>query len=154
MKHRNRISRTQRAVLYLSTVALLVSAALWLSVRYLAWPAMAQPALEGLPSPWLAYLMKVHGAAMMVMLFIVGRLSGTHVMKGWRLHWRRSGGVALLVGVAALALTGYGMYYLVPEDWRDAVGLAHAAAGAAWCAILLVHRRHQQGDHPVQGIAG
>jgi hypothetical protein len=145
MKHRNRLSSTQRRLLYASTWLLVASGLLWLSVHQWAWPAMSRPAMEGLPSPWEPWLMKLHGAAMMLMLFLVGRLSATHVMRGWRLHRHRMSGLAMLAGMALLTLTGYGLYYLVPDDWRDATGWAHAAIGAAWGLVLWVHRRH---DYP------
>jgi len=164
MKHRNRISHGQRRALYASTAVLLGTGLLWLSVHQWAWPAMSRASMEGLPSPWEPWLMKAHGAAMMAMLFLIGRLSATHVMRGLRLMspgaassphphphrpggqpqpqpWRKLGGISLLVQLAFLALTGYGLYYLVPDDWRDATGWVHAAIGVAWVLTLLVHRR-------------
>lgn len=147
MKHRNRLSRAQRRWLYAATGALLFSGLLWLSVHQLAWPAVSRASMEGLPSPWEPWLLKVHGAAMMVMLFMTGRISATHVMKGWRLHWRVRDGVALLAGLALLALSGYSLYYLIPDIWRDANGWVHAGIGTAWVALLLFHRRKAPGRH-------
>lgn len=148
MKHRNRLSRTQRRLLYVATLALAGTGWLWLSVHWLAWPAASRAAMEGLPSAWEPWLMKVHGAALMLMIFLAGRLSATHVMRGWRLHWRMGDGVALLVGLALLTLTGYSLYYLVPEAWRDADGLLHAAIGTLWTAVLVFHRRPPPGRQP------
>ncbi|HEX5354703.1 MAG TPA: hypothetical protein VFW93_00700 [Aquabacterium sp.] len=147
MKHRNRISRAQRRTLYAATALLALTGLMWLSVHQLAWPAMSRASMEGLPSPWEPWLMKLHGAAMMVMLFLTGRISATHVMRGWRLKWRVADGVGLLVGLAALTLTGYSLYYLVPDDWRDANGWLHAAIGVLWVVTLLVHRRTPPGRH-------
>jgi hypothetical protein len=144
MKHRNRISLPQRRMLYACTAVLLLSGLMWLSVHHLAWPSASRAATEGLPSPWEPWLMRVHGAAMMLMLFLVGRLSATHVMRGWRLHVRRKGGVAMLTGLALMALTGYSLYYLIPDDWRDVDGWVHAAVGVAWVLGLLLHRRRHR----------
>lgn len=141
MKHRNRISLAQRRTLYLCLAVLLLTGVAWLSVHHLAWPVASRAAMEGLPSPWEPWLMRVHGAAMMLMLFLIGRLSATHVMRGWRLRLRRKGGIAMLTGLALMALTGYSLYYLIPADWRDANGWIHAAIGLAWTLGLLVHRR-------------
>jgi hypothetical protein len=141
MKPRNRLSRASLWTLYSSTLVLVGTGLMWLSVHMLAWPQASRSVMEGLPSPWEPWLMKLHGAAMMVMLFVIGRLSATHVMKGWRLHWRKLGGLGLLVGAALLALSGYSLYYLIPDDWRDANGWLHAAVGVTWCVTLLVHRR-------------
>lgn len=145
MKQRNRLSRAQRRTLYASAAALVLSGLMWLSVHQLAWPVMSRASMEGLPSPWEPWLMKLHGAAMMVMLFMIGRISSTHVMRGLRLHWRVRDGIGLLVGAALLALTGYSLYYLIPDDWRDANGWLHAAMGILWAATLLWHRRSPPG---------
>lgn len=148
MKHRNRISRWQRRLLYGCVTVLFVSGLLWLSVHQWGWPLMSRASMEGLPSPWEPWLMKLHGAAMMTMLFLIGRLSATHVMRGWRLPTtRKRGGVGLLLGMGLLVLTGYSLYYLVPDDWRDADGWLHAGIGAAWVATLLVHRRRMSQGH-------
>lgn len=145
MKQRNRLSHAQRRLLYASTAALVSTGLMWLSVHQLAWPVMSRASMEGLPSPWEPWLMKLHGAAMMVMLFMIGRISSTHVMRGLRLHWRVRDGLGLLVGAALLALTGYSLYYLIPDDWRDANGWVHAAIGIVWTATLLWHRRRPPG---------
>lgn len=142
MKHRNRISRWQKRTLYISVSMLALSGLLWLSTHHFAWPAIARASMEGLPSPWEPWLMRLHGAAMMVMLFLIGRLSATHVMRGWRLPaTRKRGGLGLLIGMALLTLTGYSLYYLVPDDWRDVVGWVHASIGLIWTLVLVVHRR-------------
>lgn len=131
-----------RRTIYTLMLALLLSGGLWMSVHFLAWPAMAQASMEGLPSPWEAPLMKLHGAAMLGMVFIVGRLSGTHVLLGWRIKRRVWDGVALLALLGALALSGYALYYWVPDAWRDILGLAHGLTGLAALVGLWYHRRH------------
>lgn len=146
-KHRNRISAAQRRILYGTSAVLALTGLMWLSVHQLAWPAMSRASMEGLPSPWEPWLMKVHGAAMMLMLFLIGRISATHVMRGWRLRIRRIEGVGMLTCLALMALTGYSLYYVVPDEWRDANGWVHAAIGIAWLLTLLVHRRRSAGVH-------
>ncbi len=141
MNPRNTLSPWQRRGIHACVLILLFTGLMWLSVQQLAWPAMAQSSMEGLPSPWLPWLMRVHGAAMMAVLFMVGRLSATHVMRGWRLHLRRRSGLTMLTLSALLALSGYALYYLVPEDWRPGWGWAHAAIGTLWALTLWVHRR-------------
>jgi len=145
MKQRNRLSRSQSRSLYASAAVLVLSGLMWLSVHQLAWPVMSRASMEGLPSPWEPWLMRLHGAAMMAMLFLIGRISSTHVMRGLRLHLRVRDGVGLLVGAALLALTGYSLYYLIPDDWRDANGWVHAAIGIVWTVTLLWHRRRMPG---------
>jgi hypothetical protein len=125
------------------TLALLLAAsgAMWLCVHWLHWPAAAQAAMAGLPSPWEAGLMRLHGGAMMLMLIVAGRVSATHAQRGWRVGQRRRGGVWMLLSLALLALTGYALFYWVPEDLRDQVGLVHGGLGLVWAFSLLWHRR-------------
>jgi len=137
----NPIQRWQRVGVYASVVLLLLSGALWLGVHFLGWPASSRPAMEGLPSPWEPILMKVHGAATMAALFFIGGLAATHVVRGWRLRERRASGVTLLALAAALTLTGYALYYLLPENWRDATGWLHGGLGLLWAALVWAHRR-------------
>lgn len=131
-----------RRTIHTLMLALLLSGGLWMCVHFLAWPAMARASLEGLPSPWEAPLMKLHGAAMLGMVFIVGRLSGTHVLLGWRIKQRVWDGMALLVLLGGLAVSGYVLYYWVPDAWRDTLGLVHGLTGLSAAAGLWYHRRH------------
>lgn len=138
----------QRRMLDASVWALVASGLLWLSVHQWAWPDMARASMEGLPSPWEPWLMKLHGAALLVMLFLAGRVSATHVVRGWRQHQGRRSGVAMLLGLALLTLSGYALYYLMPEDRRDAMGWLHAGVGAVWALGLLWHRRSRRHKRP------
>jgi len=138
---RNTMPRWQRLAIFGVTATLVATGGLWMAVHWLHWPAIAQPAMEGLPSPWEAGLMRLHGGAMMLMLILGGRLTATHAQRGWRLRLRRQGGLWMMLGLLALACSGYLLFYWVPEDWRDPVGLVHGAFGAVWALSLLWHRR-------------
>ena len=144
----NPVARWQRRVAYGAGTVLLASGLAWLTVHYLHWPAASLPAMEGLPSPWEPWLMRAHGAAVMVALFVVGAMSSTHVVRGWRLHRRVPSGVALLSLLALLTLSAYGLYYVVSDAGREALGLAHAAVGLAMVLTLLWHRRRGQAPAP------
>jgi hypothetical protein len=141
--HRNTMPHGQARALLALAAVLVGSGGLWMLVHWLHWPASAQAAMAGLPSPWEAGLMRVHGGAMMLMLIMAGRVSATHAQRGWRLRQRRRGGLWMLLSLLALALTGYALFYWVPEDLRDAVGLTHGGLGLVWALSLLWHRRRQ-----------
>jgi hypothetical protein len=130
--HRNTMSPWQRRLLDAGIAVLTLTGLLWLAVHQWGWPAVARAPIEGLPSPWEPWLMKLHGAAVMLIIFVSGRLSATHVLRGWRLGLARRSGVFMLIGLALLTLSGYALYYLVPEDWRDPTGWVHTAVGALW----------------------
>lgn len=140
----NPLPNWQRRVGLAVVLTLLLSGALWLAVHFLRWPMASRAAVEGLPSPWEAGLMRVHGAAAMLALFVLGAMSSTHVVRGWRLQRRRPSGIAVLSLVGVLVLSAYGLYYLVPDDWRDGWGLLHAALGLSAGLAVLWHRRRRR----------
>ena len=138
---RNVMPRWQRRLLFVCLALLVSTGGVWLTVHYLAWPTMAQAQLEGMPSPWEHWLMQLHGAGVFVMLFLAGRVSAIHVKRGWRLKRHRITGVMMLSTLALLALSGYALFYLVSDEWRDGLGLMHAAIGLLCASVLLWHRR-------------
>lgn len=141
-KHRNVMPRWQRGVLFAALALLLGTGGIWLTVHYLAWPAMARAEMEGLPSPWEHPLMQLHGLGVFVMLFMAGRVSVLHIKRGWRLERHRITGVTLVSALALLAMSGYALFYLVSDDWRDKLGLVHAAIGLLCVSVLRWHRRY------------
>ncbi len=138
---RNTMPRSQVRLVLGLMAALVASGGLWMVVHWLHWPAASLPQMEGLPSPWEAGLMRLHGGAMMLMLILAGRISATHAQRGWRLNLRRRGGLWMLLALGALAISGYALFYWVPEDLRDTVGGIHGALGSLWAVSLLWHRR-------------
>ena len=143
-KQRNVMPRWQRRLLLACLTLLVTTGGVWLSVHHLAWPAVARAEMAGLPSPWEHWLMQLHGAGVFVMLFLAGRVSAIHVKRGWRLERHRITGVTLVTALALLALSGYALFYLVSDDWRDAFGLAHAAIGLLCVGVMLFHKRFQK----------
>jgi hypothetical protein len=141
MRRHNNMPRWQRTMLYLTVILLTASGVLWSCVHWLAWPETSRAAMDGLPSPWEPWLMKLHGVGVVLVLLLTGRISGVHLVKGWRMRWRRGEGVALLAVLGGLTLGGYALLYLVPDNWRDTLGLVHSAMGALMVALLWWHRR-------------
>lgn len=121
---------------------LLATGLAWLALHYLIGAGA-----DELPHPGEAWLLRLHGLAAYAGLFMLGIVAAVHIPHGWhasgRQRWapqRRTG--LLLCGLAALlSLTGYLLYYFAPEWLRPALGGAHAAAGVAMAAGIVVHRR-------------
>jgi hypothetical protein len=140
MRHLHRLPAWQRRTLLGAGTLLLASGVAWLGLHY-------SRADDGLPAPLEAWLMRLHGLAGFVALFCFGVLAAAHVPQGLRLsrrmRWagqRRSG--LLLCGLAAaLALTGYLLYYFAPDAVRPALGWLHSSLGILMAALVLGHRR-------------
>ena len=140
----HRLPGWQRRALYLSGAALLLSGAGWLALHYAVGASAG-----GLPHPLEAWAMRLHGLAAFGGLFMLGALAASHVPQGWRMArhpgWsrQRAVGAALCALAAALASSGYLLYYFAPEAVRPALGWAHSVAGVALGLLLLWHRRGQ-----------
>jgi len=136
----HRLVRWQRDLLYGSGAVLLATGAGWLVLHY-------GRGADALPAPIEAWAMRLHGLAGFAVLFALGALAASHVPHGWRLSHRmrwahqRGSGVALCSLAAALALTGYLLYYFAPEGARPALGWLHSGLGAAAVMLVAVHRR-------------
>lgn len=136
------LERWQRRALYALGALLFATGAGWLAVHY----SIGAGAGE-LPHPLETWALRLHGAAAFGALFTLGALAGSHIPRGWRLTERRhfahqrSSGVMLCALGAAMAFTGYLLYYFAPEGIRPALGWAHAAIGATMAVLIASHRR-------------
>jgi hypothetical protein len=124
----------QRQIMYAGTLLLLMSGLLWLLAHY-ALP-LPEDAARHPAEPW---AMRIHGAATLFGVAMLGSIWTTHVMPAWqRGSHRLSGG--LLFGLwLLLALSGYGLYYLADEGQRGLASGLHIALGLALPAGLAIH---------------
>lgn len=140
--HAHRLVRWQRLALYATGAALLLTGATWLAVHYSVGAGADQ-----LPHPLEAWMLRLHGLLAFAGVFVLGVLAAGHIPQGWRLSHRRrwegqrSSGVLLCWIGAALALSGYALFYFAPESVRPALGWAHAFVGMAMAALIARHRR-------------
>ena len=143
-RHAHRLIPWQRHTLYASSALLLVTGVIWLAVHYSLGSGSGPDAL---PHPLEAWAMRLHGLAAYGGLFALGVIAAAHVPQGWRLSARqrwshqRSSGVMLCSLSAAMALTGYLLYYFASESIRPALGWAHTSIGFVSALLLLRHRR-------------
>src|SRR5450755_4430054 len=87
-RNSSRLSPWHRRAVYSAGLAVWISGVVWLYFRYLATPVATD--LGPSPHPAQAVAMKIHGAAAMAILLVVGTLLTVHVPAGWRQHrsWR------------------------------------------------------------------
>jgi hypothetical protein len=83
--------------------------------------------------------MKIHGAAAMASLVLLGTLLNVHVKFAWRAGRNRINGAILLSVFGVLIVTGYGLYYAGGEKLRAWTSWIHLVIGVAVPIFLVIH---------------
>ena len=128
-----RLKRLQRYFLYAVLALLFFSGVAWAYWNYLA----ASPGDFEISAK--AWAMKIHGAAAMAVLVLVGMLLNEHVRLAWRARRNRANGSVFLSAFAFLTITGYGLYYAGGERLRAWTSWMHLGVGLALPILLLIH---------------
>ena len=126
----NPLTRPHRALLYATGAILILTGIVWALLHYLADERVAVPAN--------ALLMKIHGAAAMVALLLLGALL-PHVAAGWRLLRNRQSGITLITLNGLMIATGYLLYYAGGETLRQGASVLHLTLGTLLAVLLLAH---------------
>ncbi|WLT30971.1 hypothetical protein [Geothrix sp. PMB-07] len=126
-----------RATLLTALGGALATGLTWLGQHYLRGPVGEL----GLPSPWEARLMRLHGLAAWGLLFSFGALAAAHMGRGWVVGTRRASGLGLVVLAALCAALGFCMAYLLSPEARPPAGLVHSGLGIVLVGWLVWHRR-------------
>jgi len=130
---RIRLRRLQRYFLYAVLALVFLSGVAWAYWNYLA----------GSPGDFemgaKAWAMKIHGAAAMAVLVLVGMLLNEHVRLAWRARRNRANGSFFLSAFVFLTITGYGLYYAGGERLRAWTSWIHLAIGLVLPILLLIH---------------
>jgi cbb3-type cytochrome oxidase subunit 3 len=130
-----RLKRLQRYSLYAVLALLFLSGVAWAYWNYLvASPGDFQNGAK-------SCALKVHGAAAMAILVLIGMLLAGHVRFAWRARRNRGSGSLFLTGFAVLTVTGYGLYYAGGESLRAWTSWIHLGVGLALPFLLLLHIR-------------
>ena len=130
---RIRLRRFQRYFLYAVLAVVFLSGVAWAYWNYLA----ASPGDFEMSAK--AWAMKIHGAAAMAILVLVGMLLNEHVRLAWRARRNRPNGSVFLSAFAFLTITGYGLYYAGGERLRAWTSWIHLALGLVLPILLLIH---------------
>lgn len=138
VKHRavGQLPVLHRRLTYAVCGLVYASGVLWLLFHYgVAAHNDFGPARHPLESWWL----RLHGAAAMGFLIVLGSLLPAHIGEAWGLRRNFSTGVVMLAATAFLVITGWGLYYLGNETLRAWLSVGHWAIGAAGAPLLVVH---------------
>ena len=128
-----RLKHLQRYFLYAVVALLFFSGAAWAYWNYLA---VSPGDFETSAKTW---AMKIHGAAAMAILVLIGMLLNGHVRFAWRADRNRANGSVFLSAFAVLTITGYGLYYAGGERLRAWTSWIHLAIGLVLPILLLIH---------------
>lgn len=138
-RRRFQLSDWQRRAFYGLSLALLFSGAAWAWLQHNADSGQAGDAWRDLkPS-----LLMVHGVAAPCFVLLLGSLLPGHVRRAWHARKNRANGGLFLGSVALLTISGFALYYLGDETWRDAVSKFHLWLGLGAPFLL--------GSHILQG---
>jgi len=118
------------------SIALLISGALWLVFHYFV---TIGGEFGERRHPLEAWWLRLHGAAAMAFLIALGTLLPIHVRRAWQLGRNNLTGVAVLSVVAALVITGYGLYYAGGENLRVWISVVHWVIGLTGIPVLILH---------------
>jgi hypothetical protein len=127
-----RLKRLQRYFLYAVLALLFLSGAAWAYWDYLQLPGDFEASAK-------TWAMKIHGAAAMAILVMIGMLLSGHVRFAWRARRNRANGSVFLSAFAVLTITGYGLYYAGGESLRAWTSWIHLGLGLALPILLVMH---------------
>jgi hypothetical protein len=122
-----------RWTIYASTAVLFITGVMWLVAHF-----GLRDASDDLPHPAEHWILRVHGFAMLVGLFVYGSLLRVHMINAWNMRRNRvTGGIVSCV-LLILTLTGYVLYYGT-ETTRPVMSALHWVIGLAISALLPFH---------------
>jgi hypothetical protein len=81
----------------------------------------------------------LHGGAALAMAWVFGLIWLAHVRRGWQRGRNRTSGATMTTSLLVLGLSGWGLYYLGDEAWREAASLLHWSLGLGATGWLPFH---------------
>ena len=131
-----RLERWQRRAVYCSIALLTGSGLLWLAAHFFWRPVTEFGEAVSPLEPW---SMKLHGAATLLFLFLLGTILNTHIRRALRGRRNLISGWTMIAFSGGLILSGYGLYYLSGESTRPIWSYLHWIIGIAFAAGIVLH---------------
>lgn len=131
-----RLERWHRRCVYASCLILLSSGAGWLIARYFFRPVGQFGESIHPFEPW---AMQIHGAGAMAMLFFLGSLMNSHIRRALKAGRNLASGWSMIVTMAALVITAFGLYYLAGPDTRSIWSIVHWTVGLGLAGLIVAH---------------
>lgn len=139
-KHSNhdrlRMPTWMRRWVYVTGGVCLATGALWLLFHhFVRSESTFGPRAHPLEHIWLT----VHGGVAFLMSWVFGLIWLVHVRRGWQRGRNRGSGTMMGLIIVMLVLSGWGLYYLSDEQWRNVISLLHWVIGVASGLWLPFH---------------
>lgn len=83
--------------------------------------------------------MKLHGAATMLFLFLLGAMLNTHIRRAIRSRRNLATGWIVIGLIVFLVISAYGLYYLSGETARLIWSTVHWILGVVFAAGIVLH---------------
>lgn len=127
------LNRAHRYCLYIVLALLFLSGVAWAYWNYLVADS------SGFEASAKTWAMKIHGAAAMAILVLIGTLLTGHIKLAWRARRNRGNGALLLGVFGILTITGYGLYYAGGEELRAWTSWIHLSVGLSIPLLIVLH---------------
>lgn len=131
-----RLPRWQKRAVYLLVGLLTASGLMWLVAHYFMRPSTEFGVVVHPMEPW---SMKLHGAAAMASLWLVGTLLQVHIRRAFLAKRNLWTGWSMIAVLATLVLSGYALYYIAGEDSRPWWSAIHWLLGLLLPTLLFLH---------------
>jgi hypothetical protein len=130
------LSKFQERWVHMTFIGLLFSGVGWLILHHFF---LIKGSFGVEENPYQAWCLKVHGAAAMGFMVVLGALIPIHMRRNWLIRRNIGSAVPLVLSIVAMIVTGYGLYYVGSEHWRPWISAIHWIAGLLSVPILAVH---------------
>ena len=131
-----KLSRRHRKCFYSAFSILFFSGLLWFVLHY-GFSYVKETCFPVRPLE--VWSLKIHGAAAMFALVILGTLIPQHIKKGWKDGLNRRNGVIVIAANLLLIVSGYGLYYAGGEWARSFSTWIHVSIGFLLPGLIFWH---------------
>ena len=133
-----RLNRAHQIWIYVTVFTLVATGVVWLIDHYCPNSVDNTATLSSTVGP---IALKIHGAAAMVFLVLLGTLILNHMWVGLKADRNKISGVFLALLNLWLVVTGYALYYASSESLRNGASISHSIVGLLVPILLLVHQK-------------
>ncbi len=143
-----RLPRTRRYTLYVISIGVFATGALWLIYHYF----MGKEGPFGIQKhPLEVVWLQTHGIISAWALWMFGVLWPIHVLRGWNMRWRRWSGGAVTAAIFLLGVTGLGLYYIESREIREMNSIVHWVIGLIVLVLFFIHWLSKSTPHRDKG---